>query len=148
MGLYNRIEEDIKSALKAGDGIRLSVLRMVLSAVKMQEIEKKIKRAQEDDVIQVIQRDIKQHRDSIDQFEKGNRKDLADKEREELKILESYMPEQMSEAELEKIVKEAIDSVGAKTKSDTGKAMKAVMEKAKGRAEGRLINQLVMKILK
>lgn len=147
MELYKKIEDDVKTALKARDDTRLLVLRMLLSAVKSYEIDKKIARAQEGDILQILSRHIKQHKDSIEQFEKGNRQDLVEKERKELNILESYMPEQMTEAELEGVIKEAIATTGAATKRDMGKVMKAVSEKTKGRADGKLVNQLVMKML-
>lgn len=148
MGLSKTIETDVKTAMKEGDALKLSVLRMLLSAVKMFAIEKNVKEVADGDVLQILQRQIKQHRESIEQFEKGKRQDLADKERKELKILEIYMPEQMSEGELLEIVKSAIKDTGAATKADTGKVMKAVMEKAKGRADGKVINQLVAGLLK
>ncbi len=148
MELYQKIEEDVRLALKKGEAAKLSVLRMLLSAVKMFEIEKNVKRAGEADILQIIQRQIKQRKDSTEQFEKGNRRDLADKEKAEQRILESYMPEQMSEDELVKIVKEAIGSSGATTKAEVGKVMKAAMEKVKGRADGKAVNQLALKMLK
>jgi uncharacterized protein len=148
MKLYGKIEDDIKSALKAQDALKVSVLRMVLAAVKTLEIDRKIKRAQDNDVLSIIQKQIKQHKDSIEQFGKGGRKDLEDKEKKELVILESYMPEQLTEDELENIVKEAIASTGAQTKSDVGKVMKEAMDKGKGRADGKAVNQVAMRILK
>lgn len=148
MELYRKIEEDIKLALKGGEAVKLSVLRMLLSAIKMFEIEKNVKRTGEADILQIIQRQIKQHKDSIAQFEKGSRADLADKEKIELKVLESYMPEQMSEVELTAIVKEAIGSSGAVTKAEVGKVMKIAMEKTKGRADGKAVRDIAMKMLK
>ena len=148
MNLRDRIENDMKAALKAGNAEKLSVLRMLVSAVKTFEIDKKIKAAEDGDVLQIIQKQIKQRKESIDQFEKGNRLDLADKEKKELRILETYMPAQLTESELEGIVKDAISSTGAVAKSEVGIVMKAVLEKARGRADGKTINQLVMKFLK
>ena len=148
MNLYERIESDMKAALKEGVAGKLSVLRMVVAAIKQFEIDKNVKAPAESDVIQILSRQIKQHKESIEQFGKGNRPDLADKEAVELKILEAYMPEQMQEEELLAIVKAAISETGASTKAETGKVMKLVMEKAKGRADGKAVNQLVMKFLK
>ena len=148
MDLYKRIENDMKAALKEGNSDKLSVLRMVVSAVKTLEIDKNIKSLQESDVLQILQRQIRERRESIEQFKSGNRQDLADKEIKELKILESYMPEQLGEAEVEALVKASILETGAATKADTGKVMKAVMEKAKGGCDGKVINQIVMKFLK
>ncbi|MFA6142220.1 MAG: GatB/YqeY domain-containing protein [Candidatus Omnitrophota bacterium] len=148
MDLYNKIEADIKSALRSGDSKKLSVLRMALSEIKNHEINKKLKKASEGDVLQIMQRQVNQHKDSIEQFEKGNRPDLVQKEKAELEILVSYMPKQLSEEELAKIIGEVISTTGAVTKSETGKVMKAVMEKVKGRSDGKTINQLVMRLLK
>lgn len=148
MDLYERIRSDMVVALKGGDQTSLLVLRMVVSAIKQFEIDKNVKSPAEADVLQIIQRMIKQHKESIEQFKNGNRQDLVDKEAVELKVLEAYMPEQLGEAELEKIVKDAVSETGAATKADLGKVMKAVMEKARGRCDGKLINQLAMKFLK
>jgi len=148
MELHRRLEDDMKAALKEGDSIKLSVLRMVVSAVKTLQIEKNVKAAEETDILQILQKQVKQHRESIEQFEKGKRQDLADKEIKELKILESYMPKQLSEEEVTAIVKEAIAETGAVAKSDMGKVMKQVMDKVKGRADGKVVNQAVMRLLK
>lgn len=147
MSLYKRLEDDMRQALKAKDAVRLSVLRMLISAVKMFEIEKNIKEPEDKDVIQIVQRQVKQHRDSIDQFTKGGRMDLAVKETEELKILETYLPRQMTEDELLVIIKGVIADLGAIKKSETGRVMKAVMEKVQGGYDGKTVNQLVMKLL-
>jgi hypothetical protein len=146
--LYKQIETDMKSALKEGAAEKLSVLRMLISAVRMQEIDKNIKSLQEPDVLQILQRQIKQRRESIEQFTSGNRPDLAAKEERELEILKAYMPEQLGELEVEALVKAAITELGATTKTDMGKVMKAVMEKAMGKCDGKTINQFVVKYLK
>lgn len=148
MDLYKRIETDMKTALKEGASEKLLVLRMIIAAVKTQQIDQNIKTLQEADVLRILQRQIKQHRESIEQFASGNRPDLAAKEEKELKILEAYMPQQLGEAEVETLVKTAIAEIGQATKADMGKVMKAVMERAKGRTDGKTINQLVMKYLK
>lgn len=148
MELYERLQNDMRSAMKSGEAVKLSVIRMVISAVKLLEIDKKLKKIEDADVSQIIQKQIKQHKDSIDQFTKGNRIDLADKERTELAILELYIPKQMNEEELTAMVQEVIREIGAPTKSDTGKIMKAVLEKAKGRTDGKSVNQVVLKLLK
>jgi len=148
MTLYERLENDMKAALKAGDPVRLSVIRMLVSDIKMFCITKKIDLATEADVLQILRKQIKQRKDSIEQFTGGNRKDLADKELGELKILETYMPQQLGEVELEAMVKAVIAETGATAKADTGKVMKAVMEKSKGACDGKSVNQIVMKYLK
>ena len=148
MNLYERLQNDMKAAMKSGETVRLSVLRMLISAIKLMEIDKKLKNIEDTDVSQILQKQIKQHKDSIEQFEKGNRRDLVDKEKSELTILETYMPKQMGEDELTAMIKEAIAETGAATKADTGKVMKAVLEKARGRTDGKSVNQIVLKILK
>ncbi|MDD5495559.1 MAG: GatB/YqeY domain-containing protein [Candidatus Omnitrophica bacterium] len=148
MELYRKLESDMRNALKSKAAIALSVLRMLISAIKTFEIDKKIKEASDTDILQIIQRQIKQHKESIEQFKKGNRADLVEKELAELKILEAYMPEQLTEDELTGLIKEALAQTGAVTKSDTGKVMKVLMEKVRGRADGKLVNQLVSKLLK
>jgi hypothetical protein len=148
MGLCQKLEDDMKAALKEGDSVKLSVLRMLVSDVKMVAIKKNVKEVADPDVLQTIQRHIKQHKESIEQFMKGSRQDLVDKEAKELKILEVYMPNQMSEDELISVVKDAISTTGAITKADMGKVMKVVMEKARGKADGKTINQLIMGLLK
>ena len=148
MSLYERLDSDVKSALKEGNSLKVSVLRMVLSAIKTLQIEKNIKSLDDDGVIQILQRHAKQHRESIEQFGKGGRQDLVDKENAELKILDEYLPQQLSEEELMAIVKSSHSRYGGRLKSDTGKVMKAVMEKAKGKADGKTINKLVGQLLK
>ena len=148
MSLYERLDSDVKCALKEGNSLKVSVLRMALSAIKTLQIEKNIKSLDDDGVIQILQRQAKQHRESIDQFGKGGRQDLVDKEKSELKILDEYLPQQLSEEELMVLVKAAIADTGAVAKTETGKVMKAVMEKAKGKADGKTINKLVGQLLK
>jgi len=143
MTLEERMEADLKEALKAKDAVRVSTLRMVKAATKNLAIEKRVEKTEDKDVIGIISRQIKQHRDSIEQFAKGNRQDLVDKEKAELTILESYLPKQLSADELKVIVKSAIEKVGAKGRADMGKVMKAAMEDAKGAADGKMLSQMV-----
>lgn len=147
MGLYEQIETDMKRALKEGDAIKLSCLRMLIAAIKVAVIDRKVKNLEEADILQLIQKQIKQHKESIEQFEKGKRQDLVDKEARELKILELYMPINLSEPEILAIIKEAISETGAQAKSDAGKVMKVVMDRVRGRADGKIINQLVLGLL-
>ena len=147
MSLYERLQNDMKSAMRSGETIKLSVIRMAISAIRLVELDKKLTKIEDGDISQVLQKQIKQHKDSIEQFEKGNRQDLADKEKSELVILETYMPKQMPEDELVALVKEVIAETGAATKKDTGRVMKLVIEKANGRTDGKSVNQVVMKIL-
>ena len=121
MNLYKKIESDMRAAMKDGSAVKLSVLRMLVSAVKTLEIDKKLKELPETDIIQILQKQIKQQKDSIEQFKKGNRTDLADKELAELKVLETYLPAQMGEVEIEALVKSVIAETGAATNPIQGK---------------------------
>ncbi len=148
MSLYERMEQDTRRALKKGDSLRVSVLRMALSTIKTLQIEKNIKAMDDDGVIQILQRHVKQRRESIEQFTKGSRIDLADKEKAEQKILEEYLPKQLNDEEVTCIIKTVMAESGAVTKSDTGKVMKAVMERVKSRSDGKTVSRLVGQILK
>jgi len=148
MDLYERIDSEMKAAMREKDGVRLSVMRMLLAAVRNTELVKKVKKLDDADVIQLIGKTIKEHRESISQFEKGNRPDLVSKEKAELDILQKYVPAGLSEDETLAVVKATIQELGTSSKADTGKVMKAIMEKVKGKADGKLISQLVMSLLK
>lgn len=146
MSLLEKIEEDFRSSLKTGDKMKISVLRLLKSALKNKEIE--LRRAlSEDDCLSVISAQIKQRRDSIEQYEKAGRSDLAEAERKEMEILLSYMPRQLSEEEIEGLIRETIKETGAKGLQDVGRVMKALMPKIKGMADGRIVNQKVREIL-
>jgi uncharacterized protein len=142
--LIEQIVADMKDAMRAKDVIRLSTLRMLKSAVEYYKIEKKQEKLQEADVILVIKKQIKQRQDSIEGFEKGGRADLVEKEKAELAILKSYLPDELSASQVEEIVKAAIAELGATTKADMGKVMKAVQIKTAGRADNRLVSQTVL----
>jgi uncharacterized protein YqeY len=116
---------------------------MLKSAIQYYKIEKKQEKLTDGDVTAVIKKQIKQRQDSIDGFEKGGRADLVDKEKAELAILKSYLPEELSQTQIEEIVKAVIAEVGATTKADMGKVMKAVQAKTDGRADNRLVSQIV-----
>jgi uncharacterized protein len=141
--LTEKIESDFKEAMRAKDAARLSTLRMLKSAIQYYKIEKKQEKLTDGDVTAVIKKQIKQRWDSIDGFEKGGRADLVDKEKAELAVLKSYLPEELSQAQTEEIVKAVIAEVGATTKADMGKVMKAVQAKTAGRADNRLVSQIV-----
>ena len=141
--LTDQIAADLKQSMLAKDVVRTSTLRMLKSAVEYFKIEKKQESLTDADVTAVIKKQIKQRQDSIEGFEKGGRVDLADKEKAELAILKAYLPEELSQAQLEEIVRATIAELGATTKTDMGKVMKAVQAKAAGRADNRLVSQLV-----
>ncbi len=146
MSLLDRLSNDMKLAMKAQDKTRLSVIRMVLSAVKYVEIEKKASLT-DDQVLDVLAREVKQRKDSLAEFERGNRKDLVAKVKEELAILADYLPEQLSEEAVREVITAVIKEVGATGKADMGRVMGAVMPQLKGRADGKLINTIVQELL-
>ena len=143
-----KIQDDMKASMKERDEVKTNTLRGVMSQVKLFLIEKIKKEATDEDVISVIHKQVKQRRDSIEEFTKGNRPDLASKEERELKILETYLPAQISAQDLEAIVNKVIASSGLSTKSEMGKVMKLVMEETKGRADGKAVSSLVSSKLK
>lgn len=142
MDLQDQINEDFKQAMKEQDEERLSVLKMLRSELRNEEIEQGGD-LEEGDVIQLLSREAKQRRDSIEQYEDGGRDDLAEKERQELELIESYLPEPLSNEELEDVVEEVIDEVGAEDMSDMGSVMGPLMSRIRGRADGDLANKLV-----
>jgi len=145
--LFDKIQADLKQAMLSKDGLRTSVLRLLVSAVRYYQVEKSLSALADEDVIQVLTRQAKQRRDSIESFVAANRTDLAEKERQELTILENYLPKQLSEAEITTLVKAAIAETRVTAKAQTGLVMKSVMPKLQGRADGKLVNQIVMKLL-
>jgi uncharacterized protein len=139
MNLKKKIISDLKDSMKAGDQITRGVLRLLNSDIKNAEIEKGGE-AGDNEVIELIKRSVKRRKDSIEQFAKGGRADLVSKEKEELAVLEKYMPEQMSEEEIRKIVKKVIAESGAPDASAFGKIIGAVMKETAGNADGNLVS--------
>jgi len=150
MTLTERVDSDLKDAMRAKDATKLGVLRMLKSALKNAAIEKSGAEGQLNDTeaVQVIRKQAKQRQDSIESFEKGGRAELVAKEKEELSILDSYLPAAMSAEELSKIVCETITEVGATSKAQMGAVMKALQEKVAGRADGRALSGEVQKQLR
>ena len=138
--------DDLKTAMKSKDKLRLSVIRMVRAKIKNAEIEKR-DALTDDEVLKVIARDVKQHKESITAFTDGNRPELAEKEEAELVILMEYMPQQMSRDEVVAIVKQVIDEAGATGPQDKGKVMGKIMAQVSGKADGKEVNQIVMDLL-
>jgi len=147
MKMEERIDFDIKEAMKLKDVDRLSVLRMSKAAITNLKIQKKKEVLEEAEVLEILQKQAKQRKESIDSFQSAGRNELADKERVELKILQSYLPQQLSDEELIVIIQKTILSTGAATKAETGKLMKELMPQVKGRADGKRINELLAEIL-
>lgn len=146
MSLEDRIDTDLKQALKAGDKDRVTVLRGLKSDLKYAKIDKKGDLTEADEVA-VMSSAAKKRRESIEQYRAGNRDDLADKEQRELETIQQYLPKQLSEDEVRKMVQEAIEDTGAESPQQIGLVMKAVMPKLKGQADGKLVNKLAMEIL-
>lgn len=146
MPLKEKIEEDFKQAMRKKDALRVSCFRMMKAAIKNKEIEK---RTPGDDpmVLGVLQTLAKQRKESIEQFKMGGRQDLVEKEEAELKLIESYLPKQMPEEELIRLIEESIQEAKAQGPKDMGKVMQLVMSKAQGRADGKIISQWVKKKL-
>jgi len=145
-GLLKKLQDEMKAAMKSGDKERLSTIRMLISEIKKVQIDKK-KELSDEEIIQILQRYAKQRKESIKQYTEAGREDLAQKEERELKIVQEFLPQQLSEEEIEKIVEEAISETRASSMKDMGKVMKVVMEKVKGRADGSLVSSIVKKKL-
>ncbi len=146
MGLQDEITTAVKDAMRKKDKARLGVLRMLTSEMKNRRIENQ-RELEDADILQVITRMVKQRRDSAEQFIKGDRPELAAKEKTEILVLETYLPAALPEAELESLVREAISEAQAESKKDMGKVMKVVMPKIAGRADGKAVNQMVARLL-
>ncbi len=134
MSLKDQLSADMKSAMKAGDKDRLKVVRLVLADIKRAEVDGR-KELDDAGVLSVIEKAVKQRRDSIEQFEKGGRDDLADNERQELEVIRTYLPEQLGDDELDALIDETISATGAESIRDMGKVMGAIKAKAAGRAD-------------
>ena len=142
MGLEDRLVEEMKEAMKSNNKLRLSTIRMIRSAVKNKEIEVRSK-LDDEAIIKVIQGMVRKGEDSVAQFQAGGRVDLVEKEKQEIEILKSYLPQAMTQEEIRKIIDESIEETQASSLKDLGKVMKSIMPKLGGKVDGKLINQLV-----
>ncbi|MEK7503474.1 MAG: GatB/YqeY domain-containing protein [Patescibacteria group bacterium] len=164
MALKQQVQNDLTESVKGKEELRSSVLRLLLSAINNKETEKRTKiwkekpkasvedlekesKLTDEEIISVISSEIKKRRESIELFGKGGKQEMADKEKKEMEFLQKYLPEQMSEADLRKLVKEAIAKVGAKEQKDMGRVMAELMPKIKGKADGSLISKVVKELL-
>jgi uncharacterized protein YqeY len=145
MSLREKISSDLKNALRDRKAVDLSVLRMLQSAIKNKEIERKKGDAglTDEEVIEVVTSEIKKRKEAIEGYTKGQRQDLADKENAELAVLMGYMPKQMGDVEIREEAKKAIGEAGAKTPQDIGRVMKILMPRMKGKADGGVVNRIV-----
>ena len=147
MNLQDKLLEDLKAAMRAHDETRVSVIRMVRSAIKYAEIDQH-KPLDDAGVLSVIEKDVKRHRDSIEGFTKGKRQDLVTKEEAELQVLLAYLPQQMPREDVVAAARAAVAEVGAKSMADMGKVMGTLSPRLKGKADGRLISQVVQELLR
>ncbi|MDD5447974.1 MAG: GatB/YqeY domain-containing protein [Actinomycetota bacterium] len=146
MELKGKLGEDQKSALKGGDKIKLSTIRILRSEIRNEEI-KKGSELSEDETIGVLAREARKRKEAITEYQKAGRVDLVEKESKELEIIKDYMPAELSEEELRSIIADAIEETKASSKRDLGKVMSAVMPRVKGKAEGEKVNQIVREML-
>ncbi len=146
MELRSRIEADTIAALKSGAKDKVSTLRMLSAAMKNKQIDKR-RPLTEEEVVETVRSLIKQRKDSVEQFAKGNRQDLVDKETAEIVVLEVYLPQQLTREELEAMVRDVVAQAGAQGAKDMGKVMKALIPLAGGRADGKLLSELVKNAL-
>ena len=142
MGIREQLDEDLKSAMRAKDSLRMNTVRGLKSAIKYREIEL-MKPLDDAGILGVVGSEIKRRRDSVEQYRAGNRPDLAEKEEAEIAILQAYLPQQLSPAELEAKVDEVIARVGAKGPKEMGLVMKALLPEVQGRADGKVVSELV-----
>ena len=146
-GVRDQLRSDLRDAMRARDVPRRNTIRMVEAAIKNAEIDKRGKELAESDVLAILQRQVKQRRESIEQFTQGGREDLAEKERVEIAIIEAYLPQQLSRDEVEARARAVIEQVGAAGPGDRGKVMGMLMKDLRGQADGSLVNAVVGDLL-
>jgi uncharacterized protein YqeY len=142
----DQILQDLKDAMRSGDTRRREALRLLTAAFKQVEVDQR-KELTEDDVIGILTSEAKKRREAIEEAEKAGRAELAAQENYELALIQTYLPQQLSRAEIEKYVREAVQEVGATTPKDMGKVMKVLMPRLQGRADGKLVNTIVKEVL-
>ena len=147
MTLLDRLAQELKAAMIAKDAERLSTLRLLKSAVNYAQIERRTENLTEAEVVALIQKEVKKRRDAAEQYEKGGRPELASKEKQEITVLESFLPKPLALDELEQLIRAAIQETGATSKKQMGQVIKAVQARAAGRAAGKIISELVGKLL-
>ena len=143
MALQERIQQELKAAMLAKDSERVGTLRLLKSAIGYVLVEKKVDRLSDAEVVAVIQKEVKKRREAAEQFQAGGRPELADKEKREMAMLESFLPPPLSPEELEQLVQAVIQELGATSKKEMGPVIKAVQAKAAGRADGKTISAVV-----
>ena len=146
MSLKDKLTEDLKQAMRQGDEQRRSTLRLVMAAIKNAEIEKR-RELEEGELLAIIAKEAKQRRESMAEFERGGRQDLVDREEAELQILLAYLPEQLSREEIEAQARQIIEEVGATSPAQMGQVMRRLMPLMQGKADGKLVSQVVKELL-
>lgn len=146
MSLKEKLMNDLKEAMKEKQQLRKSVITLARAAIKQIEVDSRVE-VDDEGVIEILSKQVKQKRDAIEEFTKGGREDLANEAKAEIDILMDYLPQQLTEEEVTKIVSQVVDEVGANSPKDMGKVMSALMPKLKGRADGKLVNQVVRQFL-
>ncbi|MCD5398050.1 GatB/YqeY domain-containing protein [candidate division NPL-UPA2 bacterium] len=146
MSLEERLLSGMRESLKKGDKLKLSAIRLARAAIKNKEIEQR-KKLSPDEIIEVLSSLAKKHKEAIEQFRAGGRDELAHKEEAELAVLQEYLPKPLKKEELDKIVEEVIAEVKAESKADLGKAMSLIMPRVRGRADGRIVKEIVLREL-
>ncbi|MDO4719979.1 MAG: GatB/YqeY domain-containing protein [Peptostreptococcaceae bacterium] len=146
MALKEKLMDDLKEAMKNKEQVKKSVVTLIRSAIKQKEVDERIELS-DDDILAVISKQVKQRKDALEDFKKGGREDLIAQTEEEIAILSSYLPPQLSDEELEGIIKEVIEKVGASSMKDMGKIIGMANPVVKGRADGKRMNEIVKRIL-
>ncbi len=141
--LTEQVDQDLKEAMKSKDTVKVSTLRMFKAAEKNAAIDKKKPNLDDNECLSLISKLVKQRRESIEEFKKGNRQDLVQTEEAEIKVLQSYLPQALGDQEIDRMIEEAIKETGASKRSDMSKVMKIVMQKSAGRADGSVLSQKV-----
>lgn len=147
MSLKDRLQEDWKAAMKSRDALKSSTITMAKAAI-LQAEKSDGSKLDDESIIAILSKEVKQRRDAILEYEKGNRQDLIEQAEKEIEVLLEYLPQQLTEDEIKKVVEDAVREVGAVSMKDMGKIMSAIMPKVKGRADGKLVNQIVKLYLK
>ncbi|MCE1246137.1 MAG: GatB/YqeY domain-containing protein [Firmicutes bacterium] len=146
MSIKDRLTQEMKDAMKAKDSLKLTVIRLIKSEVKNTEIDKK-KELSDDEVMDVIQKEVKKRKESITEFQKGNRQDLVDKQEAELKLLVGYLPAQADEEEIRRVIKEIVDAIPAGEKIVIGKIMPKALAALKGKADGKRVSAIAQEFV-
>lgn len=147
MSLKEKLMEDLKASMKNKDTVRKNTITMVRAAIKQTEVDHRVE-LEDEQIIEIISKQLKEKKNAIEDFKKGDRQDLVDLTEKEMDILLEYLPRQLTEEEIKKIVATTVDEVDAKSMKDIGMVMKSVMPKVKGRADGNTVNKIVREILK